>query len=387
MKKRITPFIYGNTVSEAAFTNRKNEVKKLYDNLTNGINTLLISPRRWGKSSLVEKVLNEIDKQGKQRKIVLIDLFTISSEEEFLEVYAREILKASSSQWEDWISAAKEFFQQLIPKITIGTDPLNDFNIGFNWEELKKHSEEILNLPEAIAKRKKTKFIIALDEFQNLATLKDYEQFEKKLRAIWQRQKEVCYCLYGSKRHMLAEIFSNPSKPFFRFGDIMFLEKISLADWQVFIQERFNSTGKKISVELALLIPDLMGCHSWYVQQFAHYTWQKTVNEVRLEDLNNALVEMIYANMPLFQRDMENTSKTQINLIKAILKGEKKLTSTRVMREFRLGTPRNVSKNLLKLEERDLLHKTKGEYELLDPLFKLWFKKQYFGIDFEIQEI
>jgi hypothetical protein len=104
-----------------------------------------------------------------------------------------------------------------------------------------------------------------------------------------------------------------------------------------------------------------------------------------MEDLNKALVEMIYANMPLFQRDMENTSKTQINLIKAILMGEKKLTSTRVMREFRLGTPRNVSKNLLKLKERELIHKTMGEYELLDPLFKLWFKKQFFGIDFSIR--
>jgi AAA+ ATPase superfamily predicted ATPase len=267
-----TPFIYGNTVSEEAFTNRSVEIKKLYGNLTNGINTMLISPRRWGKSSLVEKVLKEIGTHENHHKIVTIDLFTISGEEEFLEVYAREILKASSSKWQDWISAAKEFFKQLIPQITIGTDPVNDFNIGFNWEELSKHSEEILNLPEEIAKRKKIRFIIALDEFQNLATLRGYGQFEKKLRAIWQRQKMVCYCLYGSKRHMMTDIFSNPSKPFFRFGDIMLLKKISLADWQKFIQERFNSTGKKISAELALLIPDLMGCHSWYVQQFAHYT-------------------------------------------------------------------------------------------------------------------
>jgi hypothetical protein len=213
-----------------------------------------------------------------------------------------------------------------------------------------------------------------------------FEVFEKKLRAIWQRQKEVCYCLYGSKRHMMSDIFNDPTKPFYRFGDIMLLSKIKTVDWKVFIIERFASTGKIIPEDLANLIPDFMDNHSWYVQQFAHYTWQKTNKKVSKEILQRALDEMIYSNMPLFQRDMENTSKTQINLIKAILKGEKKLTSAKVMKKYHLGTPRNVSKNIEKLQTRDIIHKSAEGFDFLDPVFKLWFRKQYFGIDFNLEQ-
>src|ERR1041385_6757008 len=98
-----SPFIYGSTVSVPSFTNREKETEKLRSNLLSGINTMLISPRRWGKSSLVEKVILDIRKKEKKTKIVLIDLFSVSSEEEFMEVFAREVIKASSSKWQEWL--------------------------------------------------------------------------------------------------------------------------------------------------------------------------------------------------------------------------------------------------------------------------------------------
>ncbi|MFH0866045.1 MAG: ATP-binding protein, partial [Bacteroidota bacterium] len=210
---KSSPFIYGNTVSNKSFTNREAEVKKLFQNLTGGINTMVISPRRWGKSSLVEKVVSEINNKEKSYKTVVIDLFTVGSEKEFLETFAREIIKTYSTKWQDWMQSGKDFFKNIIPQIKIGIDPVNDFSVSFDWKELKTHSDEILNLPETIAKKTGNKIIICLDEFQNLSSFEDYEIFEKKMRAIWQRQKQVTYCLYGSKKHMMTEIFNNPSKP------------------------------------------------------------------------------------------------------------------------------------------------------------------------------
>ena len=221
-----SPFIYGTIVSIQSFTNREAESAKLQSNLLNGINTTIISPRRWGKSSLVEKVIIDINKKDKKTKTVIIDLFSVSSEEEFLEQFAREVIKASSSKWQEWMSSGKEFFKKLIPKLSLGIDPTTDFSLSFDWHELNKNSDEVLNLPETIAKKRGIKFIICLDEFQNLSSFKDYLFFEKKLRACWQRHKSVTYCLYGSKRHMMTDIFNNPSKPFYRFGDIMLLQKI-----------------------------------------------------------------------------------------------------------------------------------------------------------------
>lgn len=377
-----SPFVYGVTVSEKAFTNRESESKKLFSNLTQGVNTTIISPRRWGKSSLVEKVVKDINRQEPTIKIVLIDLFSVSGEEEFLELFAREVIKASSSKWQDWMQSGKDFFTQLLPKLSVGVDPVTDFSLSFDWQELKRHKDEILNLPEQIAKKKNIRFIVCLDEFQQLANFSDYENLEKRMRAAWQRQKRVTYCLFGSKRHMLADIFSNPSKPFYRFGDIMWLPKIDSEKWTYFIQQSFRQTHKSISNKLASAIASLMKNNSWYVQQLAHYTWQKTENKVSTKEIAAALSELINANTPLYQNEIESFSTTQLNLLKAVVSGERKFTSRAVMEKYRIGTPRNVSKNKTRLIYNDIIHETDQGYEFLDPAFELWFLKQYYNKDF-----
>ncbi|CAN5470452.1 ATP-binding protein [soil metagenome] len=375
---RDSPFIYGTTVSAQSFTNREKEAEKLRSNLIYGINTTIISPRRWGKSSLVEKVIHDINKKEKNIKTIIIDLFSVSCEEEFLELFAREVIKASSTKWQEWMGTGKEFFKKLIPKFSMGFDEA-DFSLSFDLKELKKHSNEILDLPELIAKKKGIKFIICLDEFQNLSSYNGYLDFEKKMRASWQRQRNVTYCLYGSKRHMMSDIFNSPTKPFYRFGDIMLLPKIETAKWVKFICKGFETSGKQISETLAIKIPELMKNHSWYVQQLAHYTWNMTSKKATETEVNAALKELIQANSPLYQKEVESISGTQLNLLKAVAKEETKFTSTAVMQTYNLGTPRNVSKNKDILINNDLIHEQNGVYEFLDPAFELWFKKQYFN--------
>ncbi|MCF6184843.1 MAG: ATP-binding protein, partial [Bacteroidales bacterium] len=181
------PFTYGKIVSSKAFTNREEEIDKLIKNLKSGINTIIVSPRRRGKSSLVKKVFIELEKE-KGIKLVSLDLFSIGSEEEFLHKFASEVIKVSASKLEDWIKISKEFFKALIPKFQFSTDSENEFSISFDYAELKKDPSEILNLPERIAQKKKIKFIIAIDEFQNLSDYNRFEIFEKKIRAEWQNQ-------------------------------------------------------------------------------------------------------------------------------------------------------------------------------------------------------
>ncbi len=381
-----SPFIYGNTVSTTSFTNREVEIEKLRSNLLHGINTMIISPRRWGKSSLVEKVIAEINKKEKKTKTIIIDLFSTSSEQEFLELYAKEIIKASSSKWQEWVTSGKEFFKKLIPKINLGIDPTTDFSVSFDWRDLKKHSDEILNLAETIAKKKGIKFIICLDEFQNLSTFNQFENFEKKMRSVWQRQKLVTYCLYGSKRHMMNDIFNNPSKPFYRFGDIILLPKITKEKWVKFIVKSFADTSKIIHPKDAERISLYMKGHSWYVQQLAHYTWNLTQRKATLLEIEKALDELIQANTPLYQKEIENISNTQLNLLKAIANGESKFTSTYVMHEYNLGTPRNVSKNKTILINNDIIHQMGDIFEFLDPAFELWFKKQFYKQSYRITD-
>jgi AAA+ ATPase superfamily predicted ATPase len=373
-----SPFIYGTTVSTHSFANREKERTQLKSNLLNGINTALISPRRWGKSSLVERVIEEIRKSSKSHKIVQIDLFSVSNEQEFLEAFAREVIKASSTRYQEWIKTTKEVFSRLIPQISFGIDPMSDFSLSFEWRELQKHRDEVLNLPERIAAGKKIHFIICLDEFQNLSSFNDYEDFEKKMRAVWQRQKRVTYCFYGSKRHMMSHIFNNSSKPFYRFGDVMSLGKISSSDWQQFIQNGFSKTGKSIESSISSAIPELMKNHSWYVQQLSHYVWNNTRKKAGDSELHQALNELLNANTPFYIKETESFSATQLNLLKAVVRGETQFMSAEVMRRYSLGTVRNAGKNKKLLIDNDVIQESEGRYEFLDPAYEIWFRKVFF---------
>jgi hypothetical protein len=380
MKK--TPFIFGRTVSTESFTNREQEYKKLYANIINGINTMIISPRRWGKSSLVEKTINDIIKKEEKLNTVIIDFFRASSEEEFLEIFARDVIKASSTKIEDWVRSSKGLFKKLTPRISIGATPDSEFSLSFDWNDLIRHSDEILNLPETIAVRKTIKFVVCLDEFQHLASFTGYENLEKKMRASWQKHKNVTYCLYGSKRHLMTDIFNNPSKPFYRFGDIIFLEKISMLEWILFIVDGFERTGKQIRKENAELIARLMKNHPWYVQQLSHYTWQITAKTASQPEIKNALEELIFTNSPLYEKEIETLSTTQVNLLKAVANKEQHFTSMSVMNKYRLGTPRNVSKNKSTLIKNDIIHSNAGIFEFIDPAFELWFAKHFLDKDY-----
>lgn len=179
---------------------------------------------------------------------------------------------------------------------------------------------------------------------------------------------------------MMTDIFNNPSKPFYRFGDIMFLQKISGEDWVKFITRGFKNTGKAISKKNAAYIPEAMKNHSWYTQQLAHYTWQKTENKVDMNTVRSAIAELLATNLPFYQKVTDALSATQINLLKAVAMNEQHFTSAKTMQKYKLGTPRNVSKNKTTLYNNDLIDDVDGALAFLDPAFEMWFKKQFLNL-------
>lgn len=377
------PFVYGKVVSVKSFVNRDLDRQRLADFLLGGVNVMLLSPRRWGKSSLVEKTMSDIATNHKKVRIVQIDMFSVETQEEFFNVFAKEILKATHSRLDDILKTAKSMFSNLIPKISISTQQEFDFNLSFDKNELKKSEQDILNLPELIAQKKGVRVIICIDEFQDLALMDNYKNLEKKMRACWQKQKNVSYCLYGSKRHMMQDIFSQPSRPFYRFGNMMVLKKIASKHWVEFIKKSFESTEKSISSKYAILIPKVVKNHSWYVQQFSHFIWIKTEKKVTVQIIREAYDELVRNNLPLFQNEIESLTSTQINLLKAIAKQEKQLSSLSVLTKYNLVSSANVNKARKVLLNKDIIEKNKnGYYEFLDPVFEVWFKSIYFKIDF-----
>ncbi len=257
---------------------------------------------------------------------------------------------------------------------------MNDFSVSFDWNEVKKSPDDILNLPEAISKKKKLKIIVCLDEFQNIAFFDDSLAFQKKLPAHWQHHKIASYCLYGSKRHMMTELFENKSMPFYKFGNVMFLEKISQSYWIEFITKSFEKTKKHIKKEVAVKISELMENHPYFVQQLAHTAWDLTHKICTEKELNLAIDKLLNQHTILFQREVDNITNNQINFLKALCKNVKHFSSAETLIEYKLGSSGNVNRIKESLKKKEILDITPGNIEFIDPLFKLWFINIYLRI-------
>lgn len=370
------PFVFGVRVEGNTFTDRKEETNRLKMNFLYGVNTILISPRRMGKTSLVEKVCSLVESDT--LKIAKIDAFGCRSENDFINAFATAVVRATSSKWEEWMENAKTFLSRFIPKISIGQAPLTDFSIALEYNRANTVTEDILQLPETIAKQKGIKIVICIDEFQQIADFPDSITFQKKLRSVWQLQSNVSYCLYGSKKHMMEKMFQSQSHPFYRFGDLFYLDKISETDWVEYICERFRVTGKEISRELASEICTVTDRYSSYVQQLSWLVWLRTDRHATKEDVEFGIDRMLDACEPLFIQQTESLSAYQMNFLRALANGvHTGFTRSEILDTYQLGTAANISRLKKALTEKDLIMMTAPKkLEISDPILALWLKRR-----------
>lgn len=314
----------------------------------------------------------------------MLDLLRIRNEEEFYKTLAKETIKATSNKLTEWIETGKLFLKHITPKISLGTDPMQDFDISFEWKELEKHYAELLNLPQKIAKKKKLHLILCIDEFQNCESFSESKLFQKRLRTEWQHHHDVTYCLYGSRQHMMTELFEKQSNPFYKFGDVIYLPKILRNDWINFIQEQFRSTKKNINEELANLIAAMAQDHSYYVQQLSYLVWIATTKTVTDTIVLSAIDDLLAQNSMLYTRDTENLTNAQFNFLKAVAEGvHSGLSSKEVLNKYQLGTSANVLKIKRGLIQKELIDDSNGIH-FLDPVYERWFKKNILKQKLEI---
>ena len=369
-------FIFGVATSGENFTDRKNETNRLLLNFQQGINTILISPRRIGKTSLVRKVC-ELAKSD-DLKVVYLDIFSCRSDREFYDAFATAVLRQTSSKLEEWIDNAKRFLSRITPKFSIGTDPMTDFSVSLELNTKSEDVTDILQLPEKIASEKGVKIVICIDEFQQIAEFSDSKTFQKRLRTVWQLQQNVSYCLFGSKKHLMNELFERRSLPFYKFGDALYLQKIATEDWVKYICERFDATNKSISPSLAEKIAQKVDNHSSYVQQLAWLVWIHTDEVAAEENFEEAWQDLLDQNTPLFEKQTENLTGYQLNFLRAIIDGvSKEFTTKNVLEKYNLGTSSNVAIVKRALIKKELIDTEKKEIVISDIVLKEWLRREF----------
>jgi len=220
-------------------------------------------------------------------------------------------------------------------------------------------------------------FFFPVGKIMYFSHFEDAVAFQRKLRAHWQYHQNVAYCLYGSKRHMLLDIFSNPEMPFYKFGDIMFLEKIDTKTWGKFIKKRFKDTGKNITKKQAEYLAEQVEKHSYYVQQLAQQAWLRTSTSCSIAIIDNSLQSIKNQLSLLFVGLTETLTATQLYFLRAIIDGVT-VFGQETLLKYRLGTSANVIRIKDALLSKEIIDITAKNIEIQDPVFKLWLKEEYF---------
>ncbi len=366
------PFIFGHLSEPGSFVNRTDDIARLRQNIENKINTIILSPRRWGKSSLV-KVLETKSGLPKNYLFCYLDMFHMGSEEDFYNQYSNAILQSTASKFEEMMSNVNNFLSSLKPSFAfedVGSGKLS-FEIGSDTAE--SSFLDVLDLGEKIAKKKKKRLIVCIDEFQNLSRFKDPLLFQQRLRASWQHHQHVTYILYGSKRSMLSAIFEKQSMPFYRFGDVFYLQKIEANHWLRFVQSSFKKTGKKISKKLAMQLIEVMESHTYYVQQLAHIVWNNTQTEVDEQIYQQSIRDIIGRNSLMFENIYDGLSIGQMKVLRMLVESpDAKYTSAQTIKKYDLTSSANVMQALKALENKEVIDRFEGSPQFVDPVFRMW---------------
>lgn len=369
------PFVYGVAVTGGNFTDRKKEIKRLKMNFEAGINTVLISPRRMGKTSIVTKVRSLID--NPKIRVVMMDIYDCRSEFDFYERFATAIVREVAGKMENVISDVRDFLGRFSAKISVSPDPSMDYSISLGISPKELDINEVLELPEKIAKQKGIHIVVCIDEFQQIGEFTDTITVQKKLRGVWQHQDNVSYCLFGSKKHLMEKIFQKKNMPFYQFGDMVFLEKIPTEEWVEYICSRFPQRNIRITEEQARQICQLVDNHSSYVQQLAWNVMIEADEVVTDVDINAAFEELLRQSSALFTEQIASLTSYQMNFLRAIVDGVNSgYMSEAVLAKYSLGTKSNISRIIKTLNDKELIEKDGNTIRMADPVFFQWFKRE-----------
>ena len=377
ISKMNIPFAYGKIVEDADFTDRTEETAQLKGNFLSLTNTAIISPRRWGKSSLVAKAIKAVNAEQKDILFVKMNIFKCETPQEFYSLFAKKTMEEISTSAESLLSNAKEFISRLLPKLTI-SDPLSQYEIALGVDVKNNPIEEdILDLPQQIATKKKKKVVVCIDEFQQIGEFVDTLKFQKTLRSHWQTHSGVAYILFGSKKHMMMHIFGEYNSPFYRFGDMMFLTKIANEEWKKYLVGRFKDTGKSITPELAGYLAEQVENHPYYVQQLAQYTWLRTSDVCSETIIDEALQAMLNSLNLQFVNLMDTLTEKQRSFLCAVCDGVKNFSASDTLQHYKLGTSGNIRILKEALKKRDLIDVTGKDIQIQDPILKRWIIQEY----------
>jgi len=378
MKKERNPFLLKGYVSKELFCDREDEVKQLFLNATNGIDTTLVSPRRMGKTGLIFRFFDSLDEK-EDIATIYVDIFSSRNLSDFIKLFGEAILQKFSEK-----TAIGQRFLKFIKgfRPMIGWDPLTgqpQITITYQTTQEKEHTlQGLLNFLE----EQQLMIIIAIDEFQQIS---DYPEknVEALLRTQIQTLRNIHFVFCGSRKTIMLNIFSNVKRPFYQSTQFISLEKIDKEKYAEFIRTKFLESDISVEDEALELILDWSQGYTFYTQSVCNLLYYVAEETITVETVKQACYELLKRSEPIFYQYRQMLTPAQWNFLIAIAKeGEvKQLTAQKFISKYNIGTPANARRISQSLLEKELLlqitEKKETTYRVYDVFLSQWLDHEY----------
>ena len=359
----VNPFQFGALALDEAFTDREAEIAELRADVRNGQDVVVFAPRRYGKSSLVWRAIQEL---ARDRVLVAsVDLMTTPTPAKLAEKLARAIHDDIASP----LLRARERLRifgdlKVTPTITIDPEsgaPAFSFSVTERPEDIHATLERLLELPAQLATDRKRQVALVLDEFQEVVDIDP--KLPRLMRAVFQLQPEVGHVYLGSKRHMMRRIFSDENEPFWRSAKQMELGVIEPAKFAPFIEKQFERSGRFISEEAVAAVLESTHGHPYATQELCYFTWQEVGPEERAEaaDVEAALAKVLRSEHAHFSLLWERASAVQRLLLVELAREPGRPLSGDYRQRHNLPGPSTVQRAVESLERGELVARDRGQ--------------------------
>lgn len=356
----MNPFKFGTIVKDDFFTDRIKELEEVKQKLNSENHLVLISPRRFGKSSLIQKALSQIG-----RPSITIDMMNVLSVEGFAAILLREIFRLYK------VEKIKHLMTHFRIVPTISSNPLSEaIDVSFNTSVNSSVAlEDAMDLLQKVSTPDK-RLIIVLDEFQEVNEIQ--KGFDRQLRSLMQKQTDLNYVFLGSQESMMNEIFEKKKSPFYHFGQRMTLSKIPYEDFYSFVECRLldkpGATADEIKIikdETVTKILSFTRVHPYYSQQLSSVVYDLQCYHNIFENVVPQAIDKLIQSHDLdYERLWMSLNRTDRKVMQLLAQQAKPF----IGRDIPTSTIYSALQRLIK---RGFVIKT-DEYEIEDPFFRLW---------------
>lgn len=370
------PFTYGVVVTGKYFAGRTGELAELKLDMCSGQNVVITSPRRYGKTSLVFQIMEELTKEGVL--IAYVDLMLCESKAEFASSLANALYEGLVAPFDRAWKKAGDFFSRLSlrPKFTVDESgkPVVEIAAAVADRDVDRILMDLLALPGKIAEERQKQVVVIMDEFQEVVSID--RRLPGTMRAVFQQQGEVSHVFLGSKRHTMTEVFTGSNQPLYRMAKVMPIGVIDRDVFAEFLRARFASTATLVSEGAVERILDITGCHPHDTQQLAYYTWSKAYlrgQPVTPELVDDAFRRVLEVEDDRFTLLWEDLPRSQRLVLKALAADpDNGVYSEEYRLQHGLGAATTVQGAIHSLRKKDLIEAMGEGYVISDRLFTAW---------------